>query len=631
MRNFRIGIVGMGPRGLSIFERLASLLAIHQQNDVAVEIAIVEPDDLGPGVHRTSLPDYFLLNTICGLPTVFPNVSSAGVRGKSFYQWLLSEGRCHIKSDVGPNLSDEKISPQSYLPRRLMGEYLKDAFICILAQIPKSVRVSVHKARAENVLQDGCREKLICSGGLVLDCDVVVICTGHSEEIYRLPPAEDNKNELWNFVERPYDFLASPASSQIVSSENIAIEGFGLTAFDAIAALTIGRGGTFEGAQTESLTYKASGLEPTLYVYSRSGFPYRARPALDDGEFTHRPVVFRRDVIREIVNSNGSRPIDFLRQIEPLIFLELKVAYYSAIESCVNAMTASSSKFMRLPLSDFGLIKDWVAKKEEEFGRFDVSEFLEPRMHSLDAISYQEEVAAWMRSDLKEAKQTLKRSPIKIVAEVLLLLRENLRDVVEFGMLDAASHEYFFGRFASLVNRNAIGPQLERVEELLALVDAGVVEIKLGPDPVVEWNADKNCWLLTSRGFSSPSSVHASRWVLARARTPSANSGRSELISTLRRGGRIRSSAKELDSNAGVAIDRDFHAIAEDGVPQRRLFFLGPPCEGSTYYTTYIPTRIGISTPFVDAHCVATQTLKKIGIHALPLRSGRQMEASNEQ
>jgi len=68
VRPVRIAVIGVGPRGLSAVERIVSLSRL---GGPPVELFLVEPGELGVGIHRPEQPDYLLLNTICSQLTVF--------------------------------------------------------------------------------------------------------------------------------------------------------------------------------------------------------------------------------------------------------------------------------------------------------------------------------------------------------------------------------------------------------------------------------------------------------------------------------------------------------------------------------------------------------------------------------
>lgn len=84
-------IVGMGPRGLSVLERLCSnipeLLPNHN-----IEIHVIDPYPIGAGsVWRTDQSKHLLMNTVASQVTVFTDesVDCEGpiLPGPSLYEW----------------------------------------------------------------------------------------------------------------------------------------------------------------------------------------------------------------------------------------------------------------------------------------------------------------------------------------------------------------------------------------------------------------------------------------------------------------------------------------------------------------------------------------------------------------
>jgi hypothetical protein len=111
--------------------------------------------------------------------------------------------------------------------------------------------------------------------------------------------------------------LRSPADmplARITKGNSVGIIGLGLSFYDVLSALTIGRGGKFVRSSS-GFTYIRSGSEPALIVAgSRSGLPipvrgvaqksasYRYKPRFFTNEFVHRsraagPRSLRDDVL----------------------------------------------------------------------------------------------------------------------------------------------------------------------------------------------------------------------------------------------------------------------------------------------------------------------------------------------
>jgi uncharacterized NAD(P)/FAD-binding protein YdhS len=76
----RVAIIGCGPRGLSVLERVVAHAPRYEDR---LEVVVIEPGELGTGVHSPAQPDYLMLNSVAGQATAFgdaamvPGVSRA--------------------------------------------------------------------------------------------------------------------------------------------------------------------------------------------------------------------------------------------------------------------------------------------------------------------------------------------------------------------------------------------------------------------------------------------------------------------------------------------------------------------------------------------------------------------------
>ena len=83
----RVCIVGAGPRGLMILERICA-----NAGGAQVDVHVVDPYPAGPGrVWRTVQSSDLLMNTVASQVTVFTDetvvMSGRLVRGPSLYNW----------------------------------------------------------------------------------------------------------------------------------------------------------------------------------------------------------------------------------------------------------------------------------------------------------------------------------------------------------------------------------------------------------------------------------------------------------------------------------------------------------------------------------------------------------------
>src|SRR5205807_2443419 len=123
----RVAIVGLGPRGLLVMERLAALAV--GTPDQPLEIVVFEPGEPGTGVHHRDQPDYLMLNTVACQLSVFPDaptVAGGPVRpGPNLYDWCVARDiRLDARGHVCTQGAGRAVAPGDFLPRRLLGEYL---------------------------------------------------------------------------------------------------------------------------------------------------------------------------------------------------------------------------------------------------------------------------------------------------------------------------------------------------------------------------------------------------------------------------------------------------------------------------------------------------------------------------
>ncbi|WP_010111680.1 FAD/NAD(P)-binding protein [Burkholderia oklahomensis] len=433
MNAITVAIIGMGPRGMTVLERLVSMGRRFPQLPLTVHI--IDPGAMGCGVHQLRQPDYFLLNTVCGLPTMFPpRDHAADIEGETFFAWVRRQ--VHAKGmSVNDATDDDRDLRSSYLPRALFGAYLKACFEQIERQAPSNVELIVHACEAIALRRDASGECVECSNGTQMHVRFAVLTTGHTR----------NCSPNDGAVHDPYGFLAHLSERGLDSNDIIGLAGFGLSSFDVLAGLTVGRGGMFYRAADGELQYQTSGWEPLIYMFSRSGFPYLARPYRDCGTFFYDPLIFETNRIHSIRGTNSCEGLDFEATLLPLLMIELRAAR-CRMKLKSAGRPVSSDEWATLRVSDPTEIERWVDEVEHGIGAFDVFGFLESCNLALEggATEYQQRFVELLEEDLRESRLGVERSERKYLAEVLLHLREGLNVAVDFGGLEPRSHDYFF-------------------------------------------------------------------------------------------------------------------------------------------------------------------------------------------
>ena len=305
----RIALIGAGPRGTSVLERLISHHRAHPEPPpLAVEV--IDPFEPGSGhVWRRNQSRRFLMNTPALYPTVMPGddwpVPSVLAVGFDDWRRLVRRGggRATPGPGVGPDADDVaeamSLGRADFPSRALYGAYLRWTFARLLEEAGDSIDITVHRAEAVRLTPAHGRDDrrtpaadggagrwtVHLSTGVELAVESAVLALGHLPAELR----EDQQDfvlaaESYGVRYWPPNIPADVEWDEVPEGEPILVRGLGLNFFDTMIALTEGRGGRFveTGAGAgAALRYERSGREPLLYAASRRGTPYRAKAALN--------------------------------------------------------------------------------------------------------------------------------------------------------------------------------------------------------------------------------------------------------------------------------------------------------------------------------------------------------------
>lgn len=367
--------------------------------------------------------------------------------------------------------------------------------------------------------------------------------------ICRLAP-DRAQRELTAYAERhglrhippanPADVDLSTAA--LAPGEGVLLRGLGLNFFDHMALLTTGRGGRFTRT-AEGLRYLPSGREPRLYAGSRRGVPYQARGDNAKGPYgRHLPLVLTDEVIagfRKRADS-GEAP-DFLGEIWPLIAKEVETVYYEGV--CAGRwerprLLEFRDRFLATPhrspqearvLDEFGVPEGerwcWDRVSRPYAGR----DFATPG-------AWRSWLLAHLREDAEQAALGNVDGPLKAALDVLRDLRNEVRRIVDHGGLPGGSRRDHLDRWYTPLNAFlSIGPPRRRVEEMAALIEAGVLDV-LGPR--LEVRAEDGAWVAHSPDVPG-STVRATTLIEARLPEPDLRRTGDELLNAAAEDGRV--------------------------------------------------------------------------------------------
>ncbi|MER6187508.1 FAD/NAD(P)-binding protein [Streptomyces sp. NPDC001652] len=593
-----VAVVGAGPRGTSVLERLCASAPELLPPGARLTVHMVDPAPPGAGrVWRTAQPAELLMNTVACQVTLFTDESvdcSGPVRpGPSLHEWAAGE-----------------LGPDEYPTRAHYGRYLEWVFTRTVREAPPGVRVRTHTARALRLddAPDGRQVLTLDDGRELTGLSAVVLAQGH------LPTVPDTAQRTVSSYAESHGLLhippANPADvdlSPVSPGEPVLLRGLGLNFFDHTALLTTGRGGRFV-RERGGLRYVPSGREPRLYAGSRRGVPYQARGDNAKGAYgRHTPLVLTPEVIagfRKRADS-GEAP-DFLAEIWPLVAKEVETVYYSALVRRPDL----ADRFLAVPHGDpqEALILD-------EFGVPDADRWSWDRISRpyagrgfTDPGRWRAWLLAHLREDAAQAALGNTNGPLKAALDVLRDLRNELRLTVDHGGIAGASRRDHLDRWYTPLNAFlSIGPPRRRIEELVALMEAGVVEV-LGPR--LEVRARDGAWVARSPDVHG-SGVRVTTLIEARLPEPDLRRTADGLLARLLRTGQCRPHSVDGYETGGLDVTpRPYHLIDRQGGVHARRFALGVPTEG-VHWVTAAGARPGVdSVTLSDADAVARAALR---------------------
>ena len=237
--------------------------------------------------------------------------------------------------DAALDAEIDRIGPADFPTRRLNNGYLSWVTEEIVRRAGESASITWHQDRALRVeeatsgggLDGAARHRVFLAAGSPLDADVVVHAIGHTGSA---PSAESIR--LQDFASRHNLTYIAPAFtadvdlSGIPAAEPVIVRGMGLAATDLIVLLTEGRGGRFETGTDGELRYIASRQEPLIHLGSGRGVPYRSKitsQAIGDPQhLEYLGESFHRDL------SERTTALDFETDVWPLIAAEMLTGYY---------------------------------------------------------------------------------------------------------------------------------------------------------------------------------------------------------------------------------------------------------------------------------------------------------------
>ena len=569
------------------------------------------------------------MNTVIGQITIFGHEPDEPEKdaGPSFYEWVQTSEHAD-----NPDIN----TPNGYAPRRVYGQYLRDAFQHVLTRAPDWMRVSPVRDEVIAVRrgESGGYQVELREGG-TRHADVVVLTTGHPRNEMR-----PHEQELADFAEKHGlryvlgDSCADMPLDEVTKDDVVGVRGLGLTFYDVCARLTVDRGGEFYATTTASCNYKACGDEPKIYAGSRSGLPFPARGVNQkELEDAYQPVCATAAMIDELRERRRNQAqddrIDFKDEVLPYLMLEV---HRSFTANTIRERHGDERAKQFLDLFDgVQCTIDGLDALRDHFGVGDIElPDLDQLARPFKGMSYDSPEAfnqyltGHLENDLAESAKGNLYGPLKASLDVLRDLRGVVRKAVEHDGLLPDSQQWFDTWYTPRNSLLSAGPPAFRVEQCVALMEAGLVEV-VGPE--TRFYGDESVGKFTVESPHVENSLRECTWLVeANSPDPQLPRNKSQLYKQMREDGLV---AEHLNPEAPGHADRQtgglnvsrapYRIIDANGKTRHDLFSLGIPTEHTNWFTQVGSGKPGARSAFTrDARLIAENALADLFGEAIP-------------
>ncbi|MGW1995824.1 FAD/NAD(P)-binding protein [Embleya sp. NPDC001921] len=482
-----IAIIGAGPRGTSVLERVVANAA-RCVPGLRPDIHVIDPYPPGGGrVWRRRQSALLWSNTRADECTLFTDASVTCrgpiVPGPTLARWARDLARGEEPHPrgfrPGPNTRAEaaRVHDGWFATRALVGDYLAWVFRRTVAAAAPDVRVHVHAAAALDVrdLPTG-RQRISLEGRDPLEVDVVV----HAQGNFRVDPYPQEYALAEKAVRHRLTYLPTTsdperAAARIGPGEPVLLRGLGLAFIDTMVLLTEGRGGRFRRDASGELHYEPSGREPVIHAGSRRGVPYRSK----FGYTLPGPLPgVGRCLVPE---ASGGRVPDFVTDLWPSIARELAGAGYRELARSHPGRLATDPGAFLAALEGAAWntpeYRELVeAAVPDERDRIDLEGLDRPLTgrRFADAGALRRWMIDYLAADVERGRDC-RHSAHLAVYHALSAIAEALLPMLRDGRLSPRSATHGLPEFFDFCRFRTSGPPGPRLEQLLALIRAGIV------------------------------------------------------------------------------------------------------------------------------------------------------------
>ncbi len=500
--DFRIAIVGGGPKGSYAVERVASMWNDNFPKRELDLVVFNESHYFGAGPnYQPDQPDYLLMNYQLGKVNFWTDEKEQLVKDRPTLLEFLNK---HLLE------SDEPIQSEEYCTRSLTGVYLQYCLCLVAKALPANIRLHLIKDKVRAITEEGGVVNLTSQSTCWVGFSEVICCTGHSYEFSSLGHPGVPKKKTQGVY--PVNELEAGG----MAGKTILIKGLGLTFIDAVLALSEGKGGTFFRRHGK-LHYEKSGKEPKLiYGFSRSGLPMVSR---QEDSLNIPLKYFTEEAMVELMNGEGK--IDFQATILPLIEKEFRYRYARLYSRIVGKCL--------LPSSTLEELEDILVNTFPEYTPINVENYLYPKYSTGDV---HQQLLNALESMLFPYTESVEERAKLGLSTIWRDIYPYFSRLYAFGRLTGEGQKLFDKKYRPGLQRVSYGPPKINVEKILALIEADMLRFDLAVNPQLTFSEQEG--VIITKDPTGKVTIKADFLIDARVPAPGSFSHPPEYIRNLR-------------------------------------------------------------------------------------------------
>ena len=540
---FDLAIVGFGPRGLFAVEQYIEKLAVLQTPRLP-KIVIFEQDNLwGTGkawdVNQTNVN---WINIADRALSSFPSRKPFSLQYIDFP--LFPDYLSWLAQTMNHKVSDVK---DTFHPRKVMGSYLSQRAHSLLERLQSLELIQCVEERVVTINSSGPFFEIKTTAQGTYRSSKTLLTIGH----LKTKISSQNKEFATHAAETDAHFSThsySKEAKRIYSkAKSLAIKGLGLSMIDIVRMVTQHYKGNFENQNGSIfLNYKSKEVHPIMVPFSLDGLPSVPKPlgkhiddqfAIDKKRQTTLIKKLKHDVAAE-------KSIEIDQILQP-IAREIGVIYLE--QNKLFDQGKISIDFLTT------LIVNWLKDPSTASPHF-----LDPNLPITDYIT-------------DTCKMAMGESPASLdytIGQTWRQLQTYLYDIYSFKIAPATMAQLI--KVDEQTKRYSYGPPVESMLQILALENAGILNLKYVSDPEIE---------LVEEGFqlkNDNSKITATAMI--DAIIPAANLEEIDdpLVEHLVR----NNLAEQVCENLGIRVDLD-HTHLIDGKRIEGLYSMGRIIKGN--------------------------------------------------